>query len=109
VSIRVYPSRCLAGRRRGTSYPSGHGGQIGSQQGVLDAFLGPRAPAPIPLTSPDALGVNRTYTDWKTITNDVIDARVREGVHFRTSDIKGVDQGLRVARWELGRLAEIGL
>ena len=27
-------------------YPSGHGGQIGSQQGVLDAFLGPHAPVP---------------------------------------------------------------
>ena len=36
-------------------------------------------------------------------------ARVWEGVHFRTSDIQGVDQGLRVARWEVGRLAEIGL
>jgi len=90
-------------------YPSGHGGQIGSQQGVLDAFLGPRAPALIPLTSPDALGVTRTYADWKTITDDVINARVWEGVHFRTSDIKGVDQGLRLARWEVGRLAEIGL
>jgi hypothetical protein len=90
-------------------YPSGHGGQVGSQQGVLDAFLGPRAPAPIPLTSPDALGVTRTYTDWKTITDDVINARVWEGVHYRTSDLTGVDQGLRVARWEVGRLAEIGL
>jgi hypothetical protein len=30
-------------------------------------------------------------------------------VHFRTSDIKGVDQGLRVARWEVGHLEEIGL
>ena len=90
-------------------YPSGHGGQVGSQQGVLDAFLGPRASAPIPLTSPDALGITRTYTDWKTITDDVINARVWEGVHYRTSDSTGVDQGLRVARWEVGRLAEIGL
>ena len=50
-----------------------------------------------------------TCTDWKTITDDVINARVWEGVHLRTSDIAGADQGLRVARWELGRLAEIGL
>jgi hypothetical protein len=90
-------------------YPSGHGGQIGSQQGVLDAFLGPLAPAPIPLTSPDAPGVTRTYTDWKTITDDVINARVWQGVHFRTSDLTGFDQGRRVARWAVGRLAEIGL
>ena len=69
----------------------------------------PLAPAPIPLTSPDALGVTRTYADWQAITDDVVNARVWEGVHFRTSDITGVDQGLRVARWEVGRLAEIGL
>ena len=51
-------------------YPSGHGGQAGSQQAVLDAFLGRRAPAPISLASPDAPGVTRTYTDWKTITDE---------------------------------------
>jgi hypothetical protein len=90
-------------------YPSGHGGQIGSQQGVLEAFLGPRAPAPIPLTSPDAPSVTRTYTEWKTISEDVINARVWEGVHFRTSDITGVQQGLKVARWELPRLHLLGI
>ena len=90
-------------------YPSGHGGQIGSQQAVLDAFVGRRAPAPIPLTSPDAPAVTRTYTDWKTITDDVINARVWEGVHFRTSDITGVELGFRVARWEAGRLHRLGI
>jgi PAP2 superfamily len=90
-------------------YPSGHGGQIGSQQGVLDAFVGRRAAVPVPLTSPDAPGVTRTYTDWKTITDDVINARVWEGVHFRTSDITGVDLGLRVARWEVGQLHRLGI
>jgi hypothetical protein len=90
-------------------YPSGHGGQIGSQQGVLEAFFGPRAPAPIPLTSPDAPGVTRTYTDWKTISHDVINARVWEGVHLRTSDETGARQGLRVARWELPRLHLLGI
>ena len=53
--------------------------------------------------------ITRTYTDWKTITCDVINARVWEGVHYRTSDITGVEQGLRVARWELGRLASSGI
>jgi len=32
-------------------------------QQVLTAFLGPQAPAPIPLTSPNDPGVPRTYTD----------------------------------------------
>jgi hypothetical protein len=90
-------------------YPSGHGGQIGSLQGVLDAFVGRRARAPIPLTSPDAPGVTRTYSDWSIITDDIINARVWEGVHLRTSDVTGVELGLRVARWELGRLRRLGI
>ena len=43
----------------------------------------------------------RAYADWKTITGDAINARVWVGVHFRASDLTGVDQGLRVARWEV--------
>jgi hypothetical protein len=91
-------------------YPSGHGGQIGSQQGVLNFFVGPRAPQPIPLTeATDAPGVTRTYTTWQQMTDDVINARVWEGVHYRTSDHKGVDLGLKVANWEVGQLHRIGL
>lgn len=90
-------------------YPSGHGGYAGASQGVLDAFLGPQAPAAIPLTSPDALGVTRTYTDWETATREVINARVWEGVHFRHSDVTGVRQGRRLARWEVRRLGSLGI
>jgi hypothetical protein len=88
-------------------YPSGHGGYAGASQGVLQAFLGTRAPAAIPLTSPDDPGVTRTYADWKTVTDEVINARVWEGVHFRFSDITGVRQGLRLARWELDHLERL--
>ena len=90
-------------------YPSGHGGQIGSQQGVLEALVGRGSPVPITLTSPTAPGVSRTYTDWATITRAVIDARVWEGVHYRTSDVVGVEIGQRVARWELGQLHRLGI
>ena len=85
-------------------YPSGHGGYAGAAQQVLTAFLGPKAPAPIPLTSPNDPGVTRTYTDWSAITSEVVDARVWEGVHFRPSDITGVQEGERVAGYGLGRL-----
>lgn len=90
-------------------YPSGHGGYAGSSQGVLTAFLGPSAPRPISLTSPNDPGVTRAYHNWLTISREVIDARVWEGVHFRSSDITGVAQGLEVARWEVGRLARLGI
>jgi hypothetical protein len=90
-------------------YPSGHGGQIGSQQGVLESLVGRRSPVPIALTSATAPGITRTYTEWATITREVIDARVWEGVHYRTSDVVGVQIGQRVARWELRQLHRLGI
>jgi hypothetical protein len=90
-------------------YPSGHGGQIGSLQGVLEGLVGKRSPVPITLTSSTAPGVTRTYTDWATLTREVVDARVWEGVHYRTSDRVGVQVGQRVARWELGQLDRLGI
>jgi hypothetical protein len=94
------------------TYPewvSGHGGYVAAAQGVLQAFVGPHAPAPIALTSPSAPGVTRTYDDWKTITDEVVDARVWEGVHYRFSDVAGVKLGKQVAKWDLGRLGELGI
>ncbi len=88
---------------------SGHGGYVAAAQAVLADFVGPHAPEPIALTSPGAPGVVRTYTDWATITREVIDARVWEGVHFRFSDEAGVRLGERVARWDLHRLDELGI
>jgi hypothetical protein len=90
-------------------YPSGHGGQAGAAQGALAAFLGPRAPAPIRLTSSNDPGAVRTYTDWQTITDEIIDARVWEGVHFRNSDTTAVRQGLTVAAHDLRNLGRLGI
>ena len=33
-------------------------------------------------------------------TNEVVDARVWGGIHFRTADEQGVKLGKKVARWE---------
>jgi hypothetical protein len=90
-------------------YPSGHGAVAGSADAVLAAFLGPKAPAPIPLTSPNDPGVTRTYADWQTITREIVDARVWEGVHLRTSDDTGVLQGAEVAAYELSKLGSLGI
>ncbi|MCW3018023.1 MAG: phosphoesterase PA-phosphatase [Solirubrobacterales bacterium] len=90
-------------------WPSGHGGYVGAAQDVLSAFLGPRAPEPISLTSSNDPGVTRTYTDWSTITQEVVNARVWEGVHFRFSDVAGVQLGKEVADYDLPRLGLLGL
>jgi hypothetical protein len=92
---------------RHPEYPSGHGGYAGAAQQVLTAFVGPQAPAPIALTSPNAPGVTRTYTHWSAITSEVIDARVWEGVHFRSSDLTGAQQGEQVAGYDLRHLPRL--
>jgi hypothetical protein len=88
---------------------SGHGGVAGAAQGVLTAFLGRFAPAPVSVTSPTDPGSTHVYQSWSQITREVIDARVWEGIHFRFSDLVGAQVGGEVARYDLRRLRTIGL
>ena len=44
----------------------------------------------------------RHYTSAASIQQDVIDARVWSGIHFRTADVVGVAMGTQVANWALG-------
>lgn len=73
---------------------------------MLSAFLGSNAPAPISVTSPSDPGSTHTYTDWASITQEVVNARVWEGVHFRFSDDVAV--GKAVADYDLAHLYELG-
>jgi PAP2 superfamily len=90
-------------------YPSGHAGYAGAAQQVLTAFVGPFAPAPISVTSPTDPGSTHVYTNWAQVTQEVINARVWEGVHFRFSDNTGAKEGAEVAGYELPRLGSLGL
>ncbi|MFF9167687.1 MULTISPECIES: vanadium-dependent haloperoxidase [unclassified Streptomyces] len=87
-------------------YPSGHNTYAGAAQTVLSASAGPRT-APFTLTSPTAPGVTRTYTAWKQLSDDNVDARVFSGIHTRSADEAGITLGTNVARYVLqnkGRL-----
>ncbi len=90
-------------------WPSGHGGYAGAAQAVLTAFVGPTAPAPIAVTSPTDPGSTHYYQDWAALTQEVVDARVWEGIHFRFSDVAGAGVGLKVGVWDLSRLWQLGI
>ena len=90
-------------------YPSGHGGYAGAAQAILTAFFGPVAPASVSATSPTDPGSTHTYSNWAEITQEVINARVWEGIHFRFSDNTGDKVGSEVAHFDLHRLSSIGL
>ncbi|MGV9278326.1 vanadium-dependent haloperoxidase [Streptomyces griseosporeus] len=81
-------------------YPSGHNTYAGAAETVLTALTGPRT-APFELTSPTAPGVTRTYTAWRQLSADNIDARVFSGIHTRSADEAGLVLGTRVARHTL--------
>ncbi len=94
---------------RHPEYPSGHAGYAGAAEGVLTALTGPWTPAPIPATSTTAPGSVHTYTRWSQITQETIDGRVWEGVHYRFSDETAAKVGKQVAAWDLPRLYRLGL
>jgi hypothetical protein len=94
---------------RHPEYPSGHAGYAGAAEGVLTALTGPWAPAPIPVTSTTDPGSVHTYTRWSQITQETIDGRVWEGVHYRFSDEIAAKVGKQVAAWDLPRLYRLGL
>ncbi|HET9198806.1 MAG TPA: vanadium-dependent haloperoxidase [Solirubrobacterales bacterium] len=94
---------------RHPEYPSGHAGFAGAAEAVLTALTGPKAPRPVAATSATAPGSVHTYTRWSQITQETIDGRVWEGVHYRFSDEIAAQVGKQVAAWDLPRLWRLGL
>ncbi len=90
-------------------YPSGHAGYAGTAEAVLSALVGPSPARPIATASATSPGQVRTYAHWQTLTQETIDGRVWEGVHFRFSDETAARVGAAVARHDLRRLWKLGL
>ena len=79
-------------------YPCAHCITQSAAAGVLQAFFGDAIPT-VKLTSTTAPGVTRTYVKLSDYVNEVIDARVYDGVHYRTSGIIGADMGRKIAQY----------
>jgi hypothetical protein len=87
-------------------YPSGHTTYSGAAEAVLSTLAGPST-APFDLTSPTAPGVTRTYTTWKQLSDENVDARVLSGIHTRSADEAGITLGKNVARHTLRNAASL--
>jgi hypothetical protein len=79
-------------------WPSGLSGVIGALSRTLER-LNPNGDIDIKITSP-VIGL-RHYHSAAVIQQDVIDARVWSGIHFRTTDSVGRDMGVQVGNWAL--------
>ncbi len=82
------------------SYPSAHGTLSGAARRVLERIYGKSQHA-ITLTHPGVSGIVLNYSSWKQITDDISDARVYGGIHYRFDQTAGDRQGRRVATYIL--------
>jgi hypothetical protein len=74
------------------SYPSNHGSASNGAAEVMRRLYG-EAGHSITLTNPALPSIVLQYTSFKQITDDISDARVYGGIHFRTDQVAGARLG----------------
>jgi hypothetical protein len=79
-------------------YVSGYNGVMGAFAGSLGRLFG-EDDLDLELTSTAAPGVVKKYDDVDDVCQDVIDARVYLGIHFRFADTAAAKMGQRIAEY----------
>ena len=54
---------------------------------------------------PKAAQKTRTYNRFSDMASDMVDVRIYQGIHFRSGDEAGRDQGKQVAQWVFEHVA----
>jgi hypothetical protein len=81
-------------------YPSGHADVSGAVSHMLRLFFGSdELTFQMTTTNPLALQKTRTFTRFSQAEQEVINARVYVGIHYRNSDTTARAQGRRVSNW----------
>lgn len=79
------------------SYPSNHGSASNAAAAVMRRLYGETGHW-ITLTNPTVPTIVLHYTSFREITDDISDARVYGGIHFRTDQVAGAVLGQAVGR-----------
>jgi hypothetical protein len=82
-------------------YVSGHTANSGAMAFVLQSIFGDNPGYVIEATSTTAPGFPRRWQSFSEGVDEVIDARVYSGFHFRTADVAGARLGRQVAKFVL--------
>jgi hypothetical protein len=81
-------------------YPSGHASISGAISHALRLFFHTNElNFQMTTTNANAPQKTRTFTRFSQAEDEVVDARVYVGIHYRHSDLAARTQGLRVANW----------
>jgi hypothetical protein len=86
----------LVGTPPHPEYPSGHTANSGAMAKILTAEFQDTPGVPIVVT---LSGITRQWSSLSEAVNEVIDARVYSGIHFRNSDEVGARMGRQVAQF----------
>jgi hypothetical protein len=77
-------------------HPSGHTGFSGSVVATLQDFF---TTDEIAWTDTNNAGLTRSFSRFSQAIDEIVDARVWSGIHFRTADEQGARIGTQVAKW----------
>lgn len=80
-------------------YPCAHCIQSGSVAGVVKAVFGTTEIPEIAMTSPTAPGVTRRWVNMTTFTEEVANARIWSGFHYRFSTRVGTEMGYQIGEY----------
>jgi hypothetical protein len=80
------------------SYGSAHAAASNAARQIAETFFGDDCIA-VTLSHPAVPGVILHYESFEEITDDIDDARVYGGIHFRFDQRAGARQGRQIARW----------
>jgi hypothetical protein len=86
------PTPCFPG------YPSAHATLSNAGREVMEEIYG-SGPLSISLTNAAVPGVTLNYTTFTQITDDIDDARIYGGIHFRTDQDAGSGLGRKVGQY----------
>jgi hypothetical protein len=79
-------------------YLSGHSTNSSAMAQVLIQLFGDKRSTPIVATSPTNAGFERHWTRLSEGVDEVIEARIYSGIHYRSADEDGAQVGRRIAR-----------
>ncbi|MEA2840085.1 MAG: hypothetical protein QOF41_1415 [Methylobacteriaceae bacterium] len=80
-------------------YPCAHCIQAASMSSVLEAVIGTRDIDEVTMTSRTAPGVTRRWSDLHQFVNEVSQARIWAGFHYRFSTRVGQDMGSAIGEY----------
>lgn len=86
-------------------YPCAHCINAGATAAVLEAEFGKGPVPPIEMTSATAPGVRHRWTSVREWQDEVSNARIWGGIHYRNSTEVGTAMGLKIGEWATRRLA----